>query len=150
MGIRSKTAAAWLALLGGAWGAHWFYLKGVQSLTGWIRVPPLLLGLLGVQMCLDGPADQPLAWGLIAMLGLLLSCGALEAILIGLTPDERWAKQWHQAPHATHWGPILAVISALVIGATVLMSTLAYAGQRFFEWQLARPVATPAHSIQSN
>ena len=36
----------------------------------------------------------------------------------------------------TRWGPVLGVIAALMIGATALMATIAYGGQRFFEWQI--------------
>jgi hypothetical protein len=36
---------------------------------------------------------------------------------------------------------VLGVIVALLLGAGVLMGTIAFGGQKFFEWQLARPAA---------
>jgi hypothetical protein len=36
---------------------------------------------------------------------------------------------------ATGWGPVLAAIAALLVGGAVLMGTIAFSGQRFFEWQ---------------
>ena len=53
-------------------------------------------------------------------------------------PDARWDAQRNPgAPvRATAWAPVLGAITALVIGATALMSTLAFSGQRYFEWQV--------------
>jgi hypothetical protein len=31
---------------------------------------------------------------------------------------------------------VLGVIAALMIGATALMATIAFSGQRYFEWQV--------------
>ena len=40
-----------------------------------------------------------------------------------------------QPLRATGWAPVLGVIVALLVGASVLMGTVAFSGQRFFEWQ---------------
>jgi hypothetical protein len=65
----------------------------------------------------------------------------LQAIVSGLTPDATWDAR-HNAglpPRSTAWGAVLGVIVALLIGGMVLMGTIAFAGQRFFEWQLGAP-----------
>jgi hypothetical protein len=36
---------------------------------------------------------------------------------------------------------VLGAIAALMIGGAVLMGTIAFSGQKFFEWQLAPPAA---------
>jgi hypothetical protein len=138
MAYKSKTLATWIALLGGSLGLHRFYLKGGRDVLAWLHPVPTLVGLLGVQRMLELGQDDKLAWLLLPLLGLMLAQAALCAIVYGLTPDERWdARHNPGAPvHATGWGPVLGVIAALMIGATALISTIAFSGQRYFEWQV--------------
>ena len=138
MAYKSKTLATWIALLGGSLGLHRFYLKGGRDALAWLHPVPTLAGLVGVQRVLELGQDDRLAWLLLPLLGLMLAQAALCAIVYGLTPDERWdARHNPGAPvHATGWGPVLGVIAALMIGATALMSTIAFSGQRYFEWQV--------------
>jgi hypothetical protein len=84
-----------------------------------------------------------LAWLLIPLLGLMLSLASLTAIVYALTSDEKWDARHNpdQPVHATGWGPVLAAILALLLGGAAFMSTVAYGGLRFFEWQMAKPVA---------
>ena len=87
---------------------------------------------------LDLGQDDRLAWLLLPLLGLMLAQSALCAIVYGLTPDERWDARHNAGTpvHPTAWGPVLGVIAALMIGATALMATIAFSGQRYFEWQV--------------
>ncbi len=135
---RSKTLAAWLALLLGTLGLHRFYLHGLRDVPGWLHPLPTGLGLLGVQRLQSLGQDDYLAWLLIPVLGLMISQAMLTAIVYGLTPDEKWAAR-HNPGHParpTAWGPVLAAMLALLLGGGVLMGTVAYGGQKFFEWQL--------------
>jgi hypothetical protein len=140
MRLRSKTVATWLAVLGGCFGLHRFYLYGWRDLPGWLLPWPTLLGLAGVQRMRAFGQDDPVAWVLIPVLGLSISAAMLTAIVYGLTPDERWSQR--HVPGApvqrTGWLPVLGVIVALLVGATVFMGTVAFSGQRFFEWQLEK------------
>ena len=138
MAYKSKTLATWIALLGGSLGLHRFYLKGGHDVLAWLHPVPTLVGLVGVQRMLELGQDDKLSWLLLPLLGLMLAQAALCAIVYGLTPDEHWdARHNPGAPvHATGWGPVLGVIAALMIGATALMSTIAFSGQRYFEWQV--------------
>jgi len=135
---KSKTLATWLALLGGSLGLHRLYLVGWRDALAWLHPLPTLAGLLGVHRMLELGQDDRLAWLLLPLLGLMLAQAALWAIVYGLTADERWdARHNPGAPvHVTGWGPVLGVIAALVIGATALMATIAFSGQRYFEWQV--------------
>ncbi len=135
---RSKTLAAWLALLGGTLGLHRFYLHGPRDPWGWLMIPPTVLGALGVQRMDHLGQDDRLAWLLIPLLGLSVSAAMLGAILIALTPDVQWDTRFQPAgpPSATGWGPVLAAIAALLIGGAALMGTIAFGGQKFFEWQM--------------
>lgn len=136
---RSKSATAWLALLLGTLGVHRLYLHGSRDLKAWLHPLPTALGLVGVLRLRTLGQDDPLAWLLIPLLGLMISMAMLFAIVYALTPDEKWDARHNpgHAARATGWLPVLAAITALLIGGTVFMGTLAYSGQKFFEWQLA-------------
>jgi len=135
---KSKTLATWVALIGGSLGLHRFFLYGPRDALAWLHPLPTVAGLAGVQRALELGQDDPLSWLLLPLLGLMLAQGALWAIVYGLLPDERWdARHNPGAPvHATGWGPVLGVIAALAMGATALMATIAFSGQRYFEWQV--------------
>lgn len=139
---RSKTLCTWLALIGGALGLHRFYLYGKRDLLGWLYLAPTALGLLGVWRMRELGQDDQLAWLLIPALGLALSAAMLTCIVYGLTPDERWDLRHNpgQAGASTTWGPVFAVVLALLFGGTVLTGTVAFGGQKFFEWQLQAAV----------
>ena len=135
---RSKTLATWLAVVTGTLGLHRFYLHGLRDPLGWLFPLPTLAGLLGMQRVFDFGQDDHLAWALIPLLGLSISAAMLSAIVYGLTPDEKWDARFNpgQPVSATAWAPVLGVILALLVGGAVFMGTIAYSGQRFFEWQL--------------
>ncbi len=136
---KSKTIATWLALLTGTFGLHRFYLRGLSDKLGWLHIPPTLIGLYGVQRMDTLGQDDRLAWFLIPLLGLMMAQAALSAVVTGLTPDERWDARHNpgQAPRATRWGPIIGVIVSVAVGGIVLMSTIAFSAQRYFESQAA-------------
>jgi hypothetical protein len=135
---KSKTLATWLALLGGAFGAHRFYLHGTRDVWAWLHPWPTLAGLHGVHRVQALGQDDRLSWLLLPLLGLMLAQACLCAIVCGLTSDAAWAERRGQPLEATRWGPVLGVIAALMVGATALMATVAFTGQRFFEWQQAQ------------
>lgn len=136
---RSKTLATWLAVVGGSLGLHRFYLHGAKDVWAWLHPWPTLLGLAGVIRTRGLGQDDHAAWLLIPVLGVMLSIGMLSAIVIGLTPDERWAARFHpdhtSPVSASGWGAVIGVIVALMIGGGVLMGTLAFGGQKYFEYQ---------------
>src|SRR5690606_31275326 len=87
---KSKTLAAWIALIGGSLGLHRFYLRGFKDTWGWLHPWPTLMGLYGVERMGQLGQDDHLAWLLIPLLGLMLSGTMLVAIIYGLMPDEKW------------------------------------------------------------
>jgi hypothetical protein len=138
---KSKTAATWLAVLGGTLGLHRIYLRGAGDWLAWAHVPPTVLGLIGVQRMRDFGQDDRLAWLLMPLLGLMIAQAMLCAIVYGLTSDERWAEHHQQAMTETRWLPVLGAIAALAIGATALMGTIAFSGQKIFELLQEREAA---------
>jgi hypothetical protein len=135
---KSKTLATWLALIAGAFGVHRLYLHGPRDAWAWLHPWPTLAGLYGVQRVQSLGQDDHLSWLLLPLLGLMVAQACLFAIIYGLKPDEGWDAQRNpgQPVHATGWAPVLGVIAALAIGATALMATVAFGGQRYFEWQI--------------
>lgn len=146
---RSKTVAAWLALLLGSLGVHRMYMHGLRDVRAWLHPLPTALGLLGVERMQTMGQDDRLAWALIPLLGLVLSIAMLQAIVWALTPDDVWQLRYNpgRPAQSTGWGPVFAAGLALLLGGTVLMGTIAFGGQKFFEWQLQPETAAP---LQNN
>lgn len=133
---RSKTVATWLAIVGGLLGLHRFYLHGLRDVWGWLHWPVTLMGLYGVHRLKQLGHDDALSWLLLPLLGLMIAQAMLAAIVLALTPDDRWNLRFPSlnTNARTAWGPVLGAVLALLIGGTALTSTIAFAGQRYFEW----------------
>jgi len=98
---KNKTLAALLAALLGGLGAHRFYLFGKKDLRAWIYV---------------------------LLFPLSVFAGFLAALVIGLTPDDKWDARFN--PHsgrASHsgWAVILLVILTFALGSTAVIAVLA-------------------------
>ena len=143
---KSKTLSTWIAVIGGLFGLHRFYLHGFRDVQGWLFFVPTLVGWQGVQRMRDLGADDRIAWLLLPVLGVTIAATMSTAIVYGLTPDERWNGRFnpHAAPRASGWLVIVGVLVALAIGATALMATIAFSAQRLFEIQAEAPRPTAA------
>jgi len=139
---KNKTIAAWLALLGGPLGLHRFYLHGWRDVWGWVCPLPTALGLYGIERVQRFGLDDHLSWVLIPLLGFAIAASALTGIVYGLQPTERWNARFHPgapadaAPGQTSWLTVFALVAALLIGTSVLMASLAFSFQRYFEYQI--------------
>jgi len=140
--MKNKTVAAWLTFLGGPLGLHRFYLYGPGDLLGWMLPIPTALGLYGIERVQQLGLDDHWSWVLIPLLGFTIAGCALRAILYGLTTPERWNARFNPtapadaAPGQTHWFTIGAIVVSLMIGTAVLMASLAFSFQRYFEYQI--------------
>lgn len=136
-GYKSKTLATWAALLGGGFGLHRFYLHGWRDAWAWLLPWPTLIGLVGVARMRELGADDHAAWAMIPLLGIVLAATMLTAIVYGLTPDDKWNARFNPTgpAHRAGWATVIGVVVALVVGAGVLMATLAFSAQRYFEYQ---------------
>jgi hypothetical protein len=142
---RSKTATAWLALLLGTTGAHRLYLYGLRDRLAWLFPLPTLIGLGGAIRMSNLGTNDTTAGLMVIPLGIMLSVAMLTAIVTALTPDDKWNERHNPGlpARSTGWGAVLAAVVGLFVGATVLMSTIAFGGQRFFESMLP---AAPAQA----
>ena len=137
-GYKSKTLATWIALIGGSLGLHRFYLHGLRDRWGWLFIPPTLVGLYGVLRMRELGADDHMAWAMIPFLGITLAVAMTTAIVDGLTPDAQWNARFNPSGplHRTDWTTVLGVAVALFVGTGVLMATIAFSAQRYFEYQV--------------
>ena len=139
---KSKTIATWLAFLGGPLGLHRFYLYGLGDWAGWLFPIPTALGIYGIERVQQLGQDDQLSWILIPLLGFTLAACALRAILYGLMDAKTWNQRFNPSQPIdnragnTHWGTIFGVALALLVGATVLMASIAYSFQHYFEYQV--------------
>jgi TM2 domain-containing membrane protein YozV len=120
---KNKTLATALAFALGGLGVHRFYLKGSVDRIGLLHVcsvpaAGLVYGL--------GRAPNPY----YVLLPLIVSwlAGFLEALVIGLTPDEQWDAR-HNAGSGRHsqsrWPLALLLVATMLVGATVLIAAIA-------------------------
>lgn len=139
---KSKTLATWLAFLGGPLGLHRFYLHGLGDWMGWLLPVPTALGIYGIERVQQLGQDDQLSWFLIPLLGFSMAGCALRAILYGLTDIRQWNLHFNPgqptetAAGQTRWATIFGVALALMVGATVLMASIAYSFQHYFEYQV--------------
>jgi hypothetical protein len=140
--MKNKTVAAWLAFLGGPIGLHRFYLHGLGDMLGWMLPIPTALGLYGIERAKTFGLDDGLSWILIPLVGFTIAGCALTAIVYGLMAPEKWNARFNAGappdapPGRTGWITIAAVVVALLIGTTVLMSSIVFSFQRYFEHQV--------------
>ena len=140
--MKNKTLAAWLAFAGGPLGLHRFYLHGFGDLLGWLLPVPTALGLYGIERVQQYGQDDTLSWLLVPLLGFTIAGCCLTAIVYALTPPEKWNARFNpgmpeDAPAGgTRWATIFAIVFSLMVGAGVLMASIAFSFQRYFEYQV--------------
>lgn len=140
--MKNKTLAAWLALVGGPLGLHRFYLNGLGDMLGWLLPIPSALGLYGIERVRQYGLDDQWSWVLIPMLGFTFAGCALMAIIYGLMTPEKWNARFNPQAEAdarsgnTNWFTIAAVVLALMVGTGVLMASIVFSFQRYFEYQV--------------
>lgn len=140
--MKNKTLAVWLTLVFGPLGLHRRYLLGRFDALSLALPFPTLLGFYGVLRARSLGVDDLLSWVLMPMLGFTLAGCALMAIVYGLMPAERWNQRFN--PDAlgaieageSNWLTVLGLGTALMLGTTVLMASLAFSIQHYFEYQV--------------
>jgi hypothetical protein len=140
--MKNKTVAAWLAFAGGPLGLHRFYLFGMWDTLGWLLPVPTALGFYGIERVQKYGLDDVASWWLIPLAGFTFAACALNAIVYALMTPEAWNRKFNPSANEesqagqTGWLTIGAIVCALLIGATVLMSSIVFSFQRYFEYQI--------------
>ncbi|MGH6609070.1 MAG: hypothetical protein ACRECQ_02330 [Burkholderiaceae bacterium] len=68
--------------------------------------------------------------------------GFIQALVIALTPDERFDAKYnaeHSRRNHSGWDAVLIAVASLMVGATVLMTAIALLTQTYFEYALQVP-----------
>ena len=119
---KNKTLATLLAFLAGGLGMHRLYLGGAKDKGLWLHLASLPVC---VAVALAAPHADPFYKLLPLILSLLV--GFLEALVLGLTPDEKWDAQ--RNPHSgrkteSNWPLALLLVATLMLGAGSLIATI--------------------------
>jgi len=133
--FKNRFAAAALAMFFGALGGHRFYLHGSRDPWAWVHLLAFALGAYGLYRFVLLQQNDALTWALLAVFVAVVIAVAVQTLVIGLTPDDKWDTRWnaaHTRRSANRWGPVLVVIFTLFLTVGALMGGLAYALQRFF------------------
>ncbi len=140
--MKNKTLATWLTFFGGPLGLHRFYLRGLGDLWGWLLPLPTALGLYGIERVMQFGQDDLMSWWLIPLLGFNIAGCALNAIVYGLMSRERWNARYNPTAATdavagqTTWLTIGGVALSLLLGTGILMSSIVFSMQRYFEYQI--------------
>ncbi|OYT90377.1 MAG: hypothetical protein CFE43_18600 [Burkholderiales bacterium PBB3] len=140
--MKSKTIALWLTLVGGPLGLHRVYLRGRYDALSGVLTAATLIGLYGVYRARGLGVDDQMSWLLIPLLGFTMAGCALNAIVYGLMSTESWNARFNpSAPSEASQGEtgkltVVGLAVALFLGTTVLMASLAFSFQRYFEYEV--------------
>ena len=139
--MKNKTIAVWLTLLVGPLGLHRLYLHKRFDSISWLQLISTLTGAYGMLRAREIGLDDHMSWLLIPWVGLSAAASSLTAIVYGLMDAEKWNGHFNpelanDAAAGESGGlTIGGVVIALLFGATVLLSSLAFSFQRYFEYQ---------------
>ncbi len=120
---KNKTLATLLAFVTGGLGAHRFYLYGNKDVWGWVHLASIPLALA---FRLLAPA-QPLLF-VAAPLAISVLAAFIEALVIGLTPDDKWDAQHNRMSgrrSESGWPLAILLVLTLGVGAVALIAAIA-------------------------
>jgi hypothetical protein len=120
---KNKTFATFLASAFGGLGAHRFYLYGMKDFWAWAHFLTAPISLLAIGL----GASQPRMF-VAGLFVISVLAGFIEALVIGLTPDDKWDVLHNRnSGHQSASGWLLAVLLVLTtgVGATAIIAAMA-------------------------
>lgn len=120
---KNKTLTTLLAATLGGIGAHRFYLFGKKDFWGWVHAVtlPLTAVLLGLR------PDQPALFMAAPLIVSILSA-FLEALILGLTPDDKWDVRHNVSSgrqSSSGWPLAIILVLTLGVGAIAVIAAIA-------------------------
>lgn len=120
---KNKTLATLLAVILGGFGAHRFYLRGMADKAGLLHLSSAVIAVLVTVLA-------PQADWFFKVLPLLLSyvVGFVEALVIGVTADEKWDAAFNANSgkrSASKWYLAMLLVATMLLGMTVMIATMA-------------------------
>lgn len=124
---KSKTRATLLAALFGGVGAHRFYLNGKRDFWAWNYVLAFGLFLCALSLL---RTNHSLVIIVMALFPISIYAGLIEALIIGLTSDEKWDAKHN--PHSgrkseSTWTIAVILVVAFALFFTALIASIARA-----------------------
>ena len=112
----------------------------------WLQLFSFFAGILGCKLLAASDMSLALGW-ILATIGFIsLEASWLTTIVYGLRPDDRWDAQFNpnsERKNDSGWAVIICVILSLMIGAGVMMASLAIAFEQHFisQYEAARKIS---------
>lgn len=122
---KNKTFTTLLASVLGSLGAHRFYLFGMKDFWAWAHFLTLPVSLVALATGSNQPA---MLLGIFFILSIL--SGFLEALVIGVTPDEKWDARHNPdsgKQSDSGWPVAILLVLTMGVGTTALIATMARA-----------------------
>lgn len=122
---KNKTITTLLAAVAGSVGAHRFYLYGKHDYWGWAHLASLPISVLISHFYFG---SQALLTYSLLILSFLIAL--IEALVTGLTPDEKWDARHNPdsvRTNASSWPLALILVLTAGIGAITLIGVIARA-----------------------
>ena len=153
--MKNKTITLWLTFLGGPLGLHRLYLNGHWDRYSALFCVPTLLGSYGIYRARTLNLEDGWSWVLIPLLGFTVALCAVMAIAYGLRDTEKWNQRYNPASPAdatagqTNWLTVAGLGITLLAGTTVLLASIAFSFQRYFEYGFdpTRALDTPSATV---
>jgi TM2 domain-containing membrane protein YozV len=120
---KNKTFATLLAAVLGGLGAHRFYLRGPGDALGWLHATSVPAALA---VALLAPGQNWFFQILPLTVSWIAAC--IEALVLGLLPDERWDAAFNGGSgrrSASSWPLALLLVGTLMAGAILLIAFIA-------------------------
>ncbi|GGC73775.1 NINE protein [Undibacterium terreum] len=120
---KNKTKATFLAAVLGSIGAHRFYLHGWKDKAGWLHFITLPISLILGNLYFGQP--MLLTYSLLVLSQLV---SVVEALVLGLSSDEKWDAKYNPASGQTSdssWLLALILVLTVGIGAGFMIAVLA-------------------------
>lgn len=120
---KNKTLATLLASVLGGLGLHRFYLRGAKDPWAWAHLSSGPLSLIAMFIGTGQPQLFLFAPLIVSVLGAFV-----EALVLGLMPDEKWDAAFNQnsgQQSGSDWPLAVILVLTLGVGAIALIATIA-------------------------